>query len=57
MTDVFLNEKFIGMIEKEKIEEYIEKLREERRHGKLSNNLNMHYDQKIDESRINSSIF
>jgi len=55
MTDVFLNEKFIGTVEKEKVNEYAQKLREERRNGKLSLGLNIHYDDKRDELILDSS--
>ncbi|MBL7100336.1 MAG: DNA-directed RNA polymerase subunit B [Nanoarchaeota archaeon] len=47
MTDVFLNEKFIGTIEN--VQEYAKKLREDRRNGKLTKSLNLHYDQIRDE--------
>ena len=53
MTDVFLNEKFIGTVEN--VEDYIKKLREERRNGKITKNLNMNYDKKTDELILNIS--
>ena len=53
MTDVFLNEKFIGTIEN--VKEYAQKLREERRNGKLTKNLNIHYNQLCDDLLLDMS--
>lgn len=53
MTDVFLNEKFIGMVEN--IEDYVKKLKEERRNGKLLGSLNMHYNRRADELILDMS--
>ncbi|MBU4501957.1 MAG: DNA-directed RNA polymerase subunit B [Nanoarchaeota archaeon] len=47
MIDVFLNEKFIGTVEN--AQEYIAKLKEERRNRKITGTLNMHYDKQREE--------
>ncbi|HLC58648.1 MAG TPA: DNA-directed RNA polymerase subunit B [Candidatus Nanoarchaeia archaeon] len=47
MTDVFLNERFIGTVENAK--EFIKQMRSERRKGILSSELNFHFDEDYDE--------
>lgn len=53
MTDVFVNEKFIGLVENAR--EYVRKIREERRTGKLPTSLNIRYNEKSDEITIDTS--
>lgn len=53
MIDVFLNEKFIGTVEN--VKEYVKKLKEERRTGKIPGSLNIHYDEKADELILDTS--
>jgi len=53
MTDVFLNEKFIGTVENS--EDFIKKLREDRRNGKVTHNLNMNYNKRTDEVILDTS--
>jgi DNA-directed RNA polymerase subunit B' len=53
MTDVFLNEKFIGTVENAR--DYAKKLREERRHGKLPLGLNVYYNTRSDEILVDTS--
>ncbi len=53
MTDVFLNEKFIGTIESPK--EFIKKLKQDRRCGKIASNLNMSYNEEADEVLLEST--
>jgi len=52
-TDVFLNEKFIGTVEN--VEEYIQKLKEERRNGKLTKALNIHFHKSTGELILDMS--
>jgi len=53
MTDIYLNEKFIGNVENP--EEFMNKIKEERRKGKVTGILNMHYDKKMDEIYLDTS--
>ncbi|MBI5392225.1 DNA-directed RNA polymerase subunit B [Candidatus Woesearchaeota archaeon] len=46
MTDIFLNEKFIGTVETAK--EFVKHLRNERRRGSLPQDLNFYYDDALD---------
>ena len=52
MTDVFINEKFVGTIENSK--DFIKQLRSERRKGSLPNELNFLYDEDYDDMFINT---
>ena len=51
MTDVFLDEKYIGKIDDRK--EFIERLKKERREKLFLNGLNMHYNDEFDELYLN----
>ena len=53
MTDIFLNEKFIGTVESNK--EFLKYVRSERRKGKLPSELNIRYDDSFDEVYIDTS--
>ncbi|MEK6940671.1 MAG: DNA-directed RNA polymerase subunit B [Nanoarchaeota archaeon] len=53
MTEVYLNEGFVGKIDNAK--EFIEKVREERRAGKLPRSVNIYYNTKTDEVLIDTS--
>ncbi len=53
MTDVFLNEKFVGTIENSK--EYIKQLRLERRNGTISSELNFCFDTDYDELYLDTT--
>ncbi|MBM3200151.1 DNA-directed RNA polymerase subunit B [Candidatus Woesearchaeota archaeon] len=53
MTDVFLNEKFLGTVENNR--DYIKKLKEERRSGRLPGAINIHYNEKSDEILLDTS--
>src|SRR3989338_4539688 len=53
MTDIFLNEKFIGTVESNK--EFLKYVRSERRKGKLPSELNIRYDDTLDDVYIDTS--
>src|SRR3989338_5359260 len=53
MTDVFLNEKFIGTVENSK--EFIKQLRNERRKGSLNQDVNFFYDEEYDEFYVDTT--
>lgn len=53
MIDVYMNEKFIGTVENGP--DFINKIKEERRKGRVSNVLNIHYDKKMDEIYLDTS--
>lgn len=53
MTDVFMNEKFVGNVEKP--QEFIASVKEERRSGKLPSVFNIYYDKDYDEIIISTS--
>ncbi|MDD5254218.1 MAG: DNA-directed RNA polymerase subunit B [Candidatus Nanoarchaeia archaeon] len=53
MTDLFLNEKYIGEVDNSK--SFLENLKAERRAGKLPGNLNIFYDDSCDEIYLDSS--
>lgn len=50
MTEVYLNGKYVGEIDQH--EEFISQLKTERRRGALSDNVNIFYDDKIDEIQV-----
>ncbi len=52
-ADVFLNGKFIGQVDNPK--EFIEKIKEERRKAELPSELNVFYDERINEIHMESS--
>ena len=47
MTDVFLDERFIGSVDN--AEEFVKKIKEERQKGKISSNVNINHDKQLDE--------
>ena len=47
MTDVFLNGKFIGVVDNPK--EFVDKVKDERRHSALPKEVNVFYNEKINE--------
>jgi len=51
MSEAYLNGKFIGTIENPA--EFTEKVKDQRRKGKISENLNVYYDKKTDNIQIN----
>src|SRR5574341_741595 len=53
MSEVYLNGKFVGDVDNG--QEYARKVRTDRRSGALSNNVNVHYDEVLDEVRIESA--
>jgi len=53
MSDLYLNEKFIGTVKNPK--DFISKIKYERRSGKLPQELNVFYDENIDEIYVDSS--
>ncbi|MBN2567781.1 DNA-directed RNA polymerase subunit B [Candidatus Woesearchaeota archaeon] len=53
MSEVFLNGKFVGTADDHKA--FIEQVKGERRKGKLSSNLNVMYDEKVDSIAIEVS--
>jgi len=53
MSEVFLNGKFVGEVESG--EDYAQKLRENRRMGQLSTNVNVQYDSLLDVVYVESS--
>lgn len=53
MTDVFMNEKFIGNVEKPT--EFVSTLKEERRNGKLPSVFNIYYNKEGNEILINTN--
>src|SRR3989338_556183 len=53
MAEVYLNSKFAGTIDNPI--EFAQKIREERRKGSVSENLNVTYKDKIDQVHIESS--
>jgi len=50
MTEVYLNGKYVGEVDQH--EEFISQLKTERRRGALSDNVNIFYDDKIDEVQV-----
>lgn len=53
MSDVYLNEKFIGGVNNG--EGFVNSLRDERRKGKLPHFLSVYHDRKVDEVYLNTS--
>ncbi len=53
MVDVFLNEKFVGVVENPK--EFIKQIRNERRKGSLSQDVNFFYDEEYDEIYVDTT--
>ncbi|MBU1946021.1 MAG: DNA-directed RNA polymerase subunit B [Nanoarchaeota archaeon] len=46
MSEVYINSRFVGTIDEPRL--FIEKLKEERRRGKLDSNINVYHDEKSD---------
>jgi len=53
MTEVYVNSKFAGYIDEPRL--FIEKIKEERRKGKIDNNINVHYSEKSDLVEVDCS--
>src|SRR3989344_5821197 len=53
MSDVFIDEKFVGIVDSGS--EFASKLRKERQEGKLPNEINFYYDKKLDEVNLETS--
>jgi len=53
MSEVFLNGKFIGEIENS--EEFVNRIKQDRRTGALSNNVNVNYDDLLDRVHVESA--
>ena len=53
MTDIYLNEKFIGTVTNAK--DYVKQLRTERRRGVLPLELNFYHDEDMDEIYLDTS--
>ncbi len=53
MVDVYLNEKFIGAVDNP--ENFIKKIKEERRRARIPNLVNVYYDAKVNEVYIDYS--
>ena len=53
MTEVYLNAKFTGTVDN--AEDFVNKIREERRKGSITDNLNVHYNQKSDAVEVECS--
>ena len=53
MSEAYINSKFVGYIDEPRL--FIEKLKEERRKGKLNNNINVYYDNKADNVYVECS--
>ena len=53
MTEVYLNSKFLGTVEDAR--SFVERIREERRMGSITSNLNVYHNETADEIYIESS--
>ena len=53
MAEVYLNSKFLGSVENPI--EFVQKMREERRKGAITENLNVFYNERANEIQIESS--
>ncbi|MAF51363.1 MAG: DNA-directed RNA polymerase subunit B [Nanoarchaeota archaeon] len=53
MTDVYLDERYVGKVEN--AEDFIKKIVEDRRAEKIPNTLNIHYNEEFDEVTIDTS--
>ena len=53
MTEVYLNSKFVGAIDNPI--EFVQKIREERRKGIITENLNVYYNEKANEIQLEGS--
>src|SRR5574342_77251 len=53
MSEVYLNGKYVG--EADDGQEYAKKVRQDRRSGALSHNVNVYYDEVLDEVRVESA--
>ena len=53
MAEVYLNSKFVGTVDNPI--EFVQKIREERRKGNITGNLNIYYKEKADEVQLESS--
>ena len=53
MTEVYLNSKFVGTVDNPI--EFVQKIREERRRGTITEKLNVYYNEKANEIQLESS--
>ena len=53
MTEVYLNSKFVGNVDNPI--EFVQKIREERRKGAITEKLNVYYNEKTNEIQLESS--
>ncbi|MEK6948824.1 MAG: DNA-directed RNA polymerase subunit B, partial [Nanoarchaeota archaeon] len=53
MTEVYLNSKFLGTVEDAR--SFVERIREERRMGSITSNLNVYHNETADEIYVESS--
>jgi len=53
MTELYLNSKFMGTVDDSN--SFVKRIKEERRMGNLTYNLNVRYDEKADEIYIETS--
>ena len=53
MAEVYLNSKFVGSVDNPI--EFVQKIREERRRGSVSEKLNVYYKEKSNEVQLESS--
>ena len=53
MTEVYYNSKFVGTVED--ADSFVAKIREERRAGNTTDNLNVYHNKKSDEVYVESS--
>ena len=53
MAEVYLNSKFVGTIDNPI--EFVHKLRDERRKGFMTENMNVHYNEKLNEVQVETS--
>ena len=53
MTEVYLNSKYVGTVDD--VNSFVSKIREERRAGNLTENVNVHHNEKSDEVFVEAS--
>jgi len=53
MTEVYLNGKFVGEVDN--AQEFVSRVKQDRRSGQLSHNVNIYHDDRVDEIHIESA--
>src|SRR3990167_2561219 len=53
MTDIFIDQKYVGSVDNPKI--FTRKVREERQKGKISGTVNLAYREELDEIHVETS--